>query len=569
MRRYLLLCLLIIFFVPNAYGQTGIEQQIRNQDRLQRDLLNRHKFKSEDEQNIFLQPDIEILKKRAIPNKETACLPIKKVSLIEDHYLGLSPDFLSEAEGKCIGVSDIKNLVSDLNKFYQSQGFLTTRVYVPEQNLADGILELRVRPGIVSGFAYNTGAPPDNRILFAFPIDPGDIANLRDLEQGLENFNAPRSQSGKFKLRPGEKPGETIIQIDEKRSLPVHATVTYRNDGTKTSAQHSLETALTVDNLFNANDSLKVQHVTALPFDRKTLSNGYLATFKLPYRYWHILGKAIYTNHSTDLTSLKTPLTVSGHMYGFRTDILRDIWRGQKTKVSAKVALRTYRNRSFIEDIELKTLRRYVTYYTLASYLKHVIGPATIDAELHYRQGIDWLGAQKPLGNSFDPNFRMFSAGVRMNTSIFSDSAQLNTSLQGQWTNTKLPADLTYFMGSSSTVRGFRENYLTGKQGLTWKSDLTIPLYKTNWVSVSGKVGMDFGLVDPDPGAGLSDNKIAGASLGVRINLNDMLDIEAAYERPLYRPDQFSESPDIFYLSAQFGLTQTATEIADFIESLD
>ncbi len=570
MRLTLLLhVLLMIIPLENTYAQTSIPTEIENQERNRLNLKRQKEPSILKNKDIFLQPNRAKPEKRAIPNKETACLPIKKVSLIEDHYLGLSPDFLSEAEGKCIGVSDIKNLVSDLNKFYQSQGFITTRVYVPEQNLADGILELRVRPGIVSGFAYNTGAPPDNRILFAFPIDPGDIANLRDLEQGLENFNAPRSQSGKFKLQPGEKPGETIILIDEKRSLPVSVNTTYSNSGSKSRGPHNLTTDFTLDNLFNANDQLELSHNRLLPFDHTGKSKGFFAQFTLPYKYWQFRGNFTYSDYEIPLKNLNNPLDLSGYNLGYRAEIRRNLWRDKSTKVNATIALNGSRSRSFLEDTELKTQRRYYSFYDIGVGMSHQIDQMSIAADITYQQGVHWLGSQKALGRSFDSQFRLFSADLSLYTPLLDNKAQLQTRLRGQWTKAKLPSGQRFYIGGRGSVRGFRENYLNGRQGLTWNTDLTIPLYKTNWVSVSGKVGLDFGLVDPDPGAGLSDNKIAGASLGVRVNLNDMLDIEAAYERPLYRPDQFSESPDIFYLSAQFGLSQTVTEIADFIESLD
>ncbi len=560
-------CSISVFFIVNSpvYAQTALDQQLRQQERIERDFQETTEDLKPKSNDFFFQLEDQPDQQDHVKDADAPCLPIAEVTLVEDHYLGIAPPFLSESEGQCLGVADIKILVNRLNKFYQAQGFITTRAYVPQQNLASGLLEIRIRPGIVTEFAYGDGTAGDNRLYFAFPISEGDIVYLRDLEQGLENFNALSSQSGKFKLKPGKKPGDSIIVVEEQQKLPIKSAVTYQNSGSKSRGQHSLNADLRLENMFNINDQLLLSHNRMLPYEHIGKSGGYFVQASVPFGYWQAHAHFLYNSYEVPLTSLATPLDLSGYGLGYQASLKRTLWRGQATKVKAHIALNGSRSRSFVEDIELITQRRYYTSYDVGTEVTHLIDKTRLEANISYRQGVHWLGSQKPVGHAFDPQFRLFKAEISAETPLFQNALSLRTKLQGQWTKAKLPSGEKFYIGGHSSVRGFREEYLTGRQGLIWKTDVTVPLSQRNWGSVSGKVGFDFGLVDPPKGDIHSDNKLAGMTAGIQVNLNDMLTLEAAYERPLYRPDQFQESPDIFYLNARFGLATTAENIVNLL----
>lgn len=75
-----------------------------------------------------------------------------------------------------------------------SRGYITTRVLLPSQDLSSGILHFELVPGTVSAVRF---ADPASRgtLRTAFPGRPGDVLNLRDLEQGLEQLRRVSNQN--------------------------------------------------------------------------------------------------------------------------------------------------------------------------------------------------------------------------------------------------------------------------------------------------------------------------------------------------------------------------------------
>ena len=90
-------------------------------------------------------------------------------------------------------------------------------MYIAPQDLASGRLKLSVEPGRLGSIRYeeNQGdAASVGRIsAFAnkFPNQSGDILNLRDLEQGLENLRRLPSVAADIRIEPGEMEGQAIL----------------------------------------------------------------------------------------------------------------------------------------------------------------------------------------------------------------------------------------------------------------------------------------------------------------------------------------------------------------------
>ena len=60
---------------------------------------------------------------------------------------------------------------------------------------------------------------------------PGDILNIRDVEQGLEQMKRVSSQSVTMKLLPGTAVGTSIIELSIKQEKPVHGSISIDNSG--------------------------------------------------------------------------------------------------------------------------------------------------------------------------------------------------------------------------------------------------------------------------------------------------------------------------------------------------
>ncbi|KAG1288774.1 hypothetical protein G6F64_014079 [Rhizopus arrhizus] len=105
------------------------------------------------------------------------------------------------------------------------RGYVTTRILAAPQDLKTGVLTLTVVPGRVNAirFAAGEGRPP--ALWNTVPVAHGDVLNLRDIEQALENLQRVPTASVDIQIAPpadgaAAKPGESDLLISWKQ--PVH-----------------------------------------------------------------------------------------------------------------------------------------------------------------------------------------------------------------------------------------------------------------------------------------------------------------------------------------------------------
>lgn len=185
-----------------AIGQTDRSiQEIRRQSAPQAD--------------VFIPNDVADEQPAARSGQEP-CRQIRVIRL-EGHpdEMGERPINLLTGHTRCLTASDINQLLGRLNRWYQERGWITTRVYAVPADLNQGELILKVVPGRTRLYRSSDDSDRhDRKFASAFPGQPGDYLNLRDLEQGLENLNRVPSQEAKFRLYPGEEPGTSDIVIE-------------------------------------------------------------------------------------------------------------------------------------------------------------------------------------------------------------------------------------------------------------------------------------------------------------------------------------------------------------------
>lgn len=80
-----------------------------------------------------------------------------------------------------------------LTEALTSDGYITTQVSVPDQDLTSGTLVLNIHPGRIERVRF-TKTVAWGTWRNAFPFGEGDILNVRSLEQGLEQMKRVGNQ---------------------------------------------------------------------------------------------------------------------------------------------------------------------------------------------------------------------------------------------------------------------------------------------------------------------------------------------------------------------------------------
>lgn len=529
--------------------------QIRDLERDRAERENRNRRRLQDERpDIQDNPTAGNQAGSPLLERVGPCFQITEVKISGYEVFGKPPPGYKQLENKCIYAADIAETLSNLNLHYSQKGFVTTRVYVPEQNLKPGILELVVVPGTISGFAYKDGRAIDSRIRAAFPTGNGDLLNVRDLEQGLENFNTPRSQSGKFDLLPGQELGETIVGIDASESKRWRVVNSSDNSGFDSTGGIKGSITGYLYNPLNLNDQFSLGVTSTTPFyDRdEKFSDSFTANYSVPFGYWSAWASTSYDQYFFILPGINQSYDVEGNTLSFSGGLERLLYRDQNNKLYANGGLKVSRTRNYIAGFEIESQRRNLTIANLGLRGKHFLGKTTLEWSATGKFGLDIFDAYVFDKSIVNPEFRSISGQIKL-TAPISDTGFTYTGLiKGQYSDDILPGSEQFSIGGRGNVRGFHEDNMYGDSGYYVRNELSYALPKSSLGQVTLFGGVDFGQIEFSSLREWEQDYLIGGAVGARIKFKNNANMELTYARALDAPNEFNADRNQFYLTLGF-----------------
>lgn len=213
---------------------------------------------------------------------------------------------------------DIQQALEALDNEYRRLGYGTVNVVVPEQELASGVVRLKVTEGVI-GKVTITGntAFNDENIRTSLPdLKEGTAPNLRQLSENTQLVNENPAKKVEVTLGVAEEEGKVNARVDVAEDDPRRFYVTLDNSGTRTSGKHKIGVAWQNANLFNRDQILTLAYTTAVDAPGGVKVDIYSIGYRLPL---YNLGDSIdfiYGNSSTNLPSvtpnLTNPLAING-----------------------------------------------------------------------------------------------------------------------------------------------------------------------------------------------------------------------------------------------------------------
>ncbi|KWC58020.1 ShlB/FhaC/HecB family hemolysin secretion/activation protein [Burkholderia ubonensis] len=495
-----------------------------------------------------------------VPDSLPDGVKAKGASALPMDRFAFAREWLEHYTGQCVGKQGLDVLVKALSQDILSRGYITTRVLLPEQDLSSGALKVSLITGVIRRVHF-----ADEKLRgtwkTAFPTRDGELLNLRDLEQGLEQMKRVSSQDVSMQIVPGDVPGESDVVLDVKRGKPWTVVASIDNSGTRATGKLQGNISLGIDNPLGLNDVFNVGASQDLEFGDKRLgSHGWNAFYSIPWGYWTTTLSAYTNTYYQQIAGVNQTFVASGNSKTIDFKLARVLARSQNDVFGGYVRLSRRFGQSFIEDTEISQQRRNNTLIELGLTDRHYFGGAQFDGSLAYRQGIGGFGAQDDvLAAGGGPTYRYKMAVVDANLSVpFAIARQpfrYVTTFHGQYTGNTLYYidDLT--IGSRYTVRGFDgETMLAAARGFYWRNELQMPIGQTGQALYAG---LDYGHVwGPQPVA-LVGTQLAGAVIGIKGSIGTRLgaygyDLFAG--TPVYKPSGFPTARVTvgFQLTGQF-----------------
>lgn len=478
---------------------------------------------------------------------ETPCFPIHRVEMSGQealpHWLPLQR-IADQAQGHCLGGKGINLLMSTLQNRLVDHGWITTRVLAPSQDLKSGTLRLTVVPGYVRQVKLTDDSDNYIQLYSAFPAHEGELLDLRDIEQGLENLQRLPTVDASMELLPGEKPGESDVIITRKQSKFWRVGLSLDDSGTDSTGRYQGGVTLSLDNPFSLSDLLYVSASHDLDGKGGKGSKNYTAHYSVPFGYWMLgVTGSDYDYHQT-VAGLAGDYRYSGKSKNLDVQLSRVLHRSgtQKTLFTYDVLARETRN--YIDDTEVGVQRRQTAGWRAGLQHTHYFGQATLDAGISYQRGTRWFGAQ-PAPEEFTGDATALGKIVELNAQfdlpfdLGSQHFRYNVQYLRQMSNTPLTPQEQFAIGNRWTVRGFDgERTLSASHGWYVRNDLA---WRTPLPNQELYIGADYGEVGGYSSEYLIGKHLAGGVVGLRGSaFNTGYDLFAG--TPFSKPDGFNTS---------------------------
>jgi hemolysin activation/secretion protein len=227
------------------------------------------RFKSESEQNKkraekkkAKAPPIEIEKEKERPvSGQGITFVLKSVKITGSTIF--EPDDLSFAYknyiGKQVTFNELEEIASAIKSLYKKKGYLTSDAYIPEQDIAQGVVEIRISEGKLGELKLE-GNKWFSRLLMGkyIHIKKGELLNILTLEKDLLRLNQNPDLDLSAVLSAGKEPASTDIILKVHDSFPYHAGYSFDNQGTRLVGKYRNSLVFRSSNFSGRNDSIVV-----------------------------------------------------------------------------------------------------------------------------------------------------------------------------------------------------------------------------------------------------------------------------------------------------------------------
>ncbi len=503
-----------------------------------------------------------------LPFNETPCSTIRSISLQGDDErrfawaLNAANTKEDPALGRCLGAIGIATLITRVQNAILQRGFITTRVLAAPQDLNSGTLTLTLLPGRIRQIRFAEGSDTRATAWNAVPAQSGDLLNLRDIEQALENFKRVPSAEADIQITPATgdaaQLGDSDIVILWKQGFPLRLNLSIDNAGTEATGKYQTAVTLSYDNWWTLNDlfylSVNQDAGGGLPGKRGT--QGHTVHYSVPWRDWLFSATSSSNRYHQSIAGIAQNYTYSGESDNSELRIARLLYRDAVRKTNIAVRLWTRESQNFIDDAEVLVQRRHTSGWELGLSHHEVMATATLDANLAWRRGTGAFNAMPAPEQAFaegTSRMQVINADALLTLPFAIQSQRLRYSAgwRAQWNRTPLTPQDRFAIGSRYTVRGFDgEVLLTGDRGWLVRQEiaLALPLAAQELYG-----GIDTGAVGGPSSTSLSGTRLTGAVIGLRGSYSKAYwDVFAAH--PISKPQTFRSSGALagFMLSLSF-----------------
>ncbi|OLS60221.1 ShlB/FhaC/HecB family hemolysin secretion/activation protein [Pseudomonas putida] len=431
---------------------------------------------------------------------DTRCFPIDTIEV-------KGADQLSQADrdslvkpwlGQCLGVEQLNALLKAITDHYLARGLVTSRAYLPQQDLSTRHLEIQVVEGRLEGLNGNGVSPRE--LAMTFPGTVGELLNLRDIEQMVDQLNRLPSNQAKMELVPGSNVGGSTVQVGNTPKKPWRASVSRNNDGQLATGEQQWGYGLEWDSPLGLADQLMLRGGRDAVSDHQRTAHNEMLFYNLPWGWWNFSYSYSQSAYRSRAEANTFSFKQTGDTQNHQLRAERVIHRDSLSKTSLNTGIAYLRSNNYIEGSRLENSSNRLSEAQFGINHGRRVGSAFVNLDLGMQQGIGAFDAQadrQEQPGDPDARYRKYSLTLSylQPFSLWGENFSFSSLATGQRSENPLYSPQRLSLGGLSSVRGYKDQSLTGDSGGYWRNDLrwTRPV-TLEWLQpVLGEYGLSLG----------------------------------------------------------------------------
>ncbi|MEE5092978.1 ShlB/FhaC/HecB family hemolysin secretion/activation protein [Pseudomonas alliivorans] len=497
---------------------------------------------------------------------DTRCFTINRIEL-------KGADSLSAAErdkliqpyiGQCLGVPQLNELLKVITDHYIEKGLVTTRAYLPQQDLSKGDLQVLVIEGKLEKLrgAADSGLSA-RELAMTFPGQEGTMVNLREIEQMVDQLNRLPSNQAQMELTPGEAVGGSDVVVKNTPQKPWRANLARTNEGQRSTGEQQWNAGLEWDNPLGLADQFSLRGGHDAISDRQKASRNASLSYSMPWGWWTFSYLYSTSEYRSVAQASNIDFKQDGDSQNHQFRAERVVHRDALSKTSLNAGLAYLRTNNYVEDSKLALSSNRITEAQFGINHGRRIGSAFLNIDLGMQHGIGALDAQgshDPGPGEADARYRKYTGTLSylQPFQLWGEKLTFTSLATGQRSEDVLFSPQRQSLGGSSSVRGYKDQFLSGDSGGYWRNEVrltrpvTLDWMRPVFAEYGAAAGYDQGVIRGDRYNGDQHGRLSSHSFEL-FTRGQHVAASVTFARSLERPDVIErESP--IYVRVDFFL---------------
>ncbi|MBU0753423.1 MAG: ShlB/FhaC/HecB family hemolysin secretion/activation protein [Gammaproteobacteria bacterium] len=427
--------------------------------------------------------------------------------------------------GKQRVYGDVQKALEALENAYRKAGFGTVQVFVPEQELAAGVVRLVVTESVVGKVVITSNKHyGETNIRAGLPaLQEGKAPNMRELSENIQLSNDNPAKQLEVTLGVSEDEGKVDAKINVTDDNPQRFIFTADNTGTNTTGQHRIGLAYQHANVLDRDQVLTLAATTSA--ERPSAVTVLSGAYRLPF---YGIGDALDIIYGKSTANVPVAQATGLNIVG-KGEVFALRWNHylpRRGEYTSKVIL----------GYDKKDLETCVGAFCTPVRLEPL--------------SVTYVGQRLSAGQLFDYSLGVAGSGIRpqpaagpANFVAYRLSGSYMRALPADWTTrvafssqyspSTLPDAEKFGVAGSTAVRGFHERVVAGDYGYFANAELITP----ELISYVGLPGSLKAFVFADVGEGVNhrpavpgaraSTQLTSLGLGLRYGIGKQVALQA------------------------------------------